>query len=261
VKERVLAAGLLAVSLHAFAQSREPSSSVFTWTLEQDLPLGVLSLAVALTPLLTPTDPGPLPGKLERRAVPFFDRPLMAPYHEGLDLASSYGVYGLLLLPALSVAPNAAVKGTLPAYAVMYAEAFLLTAGTKNLLKNAVSRYRPYVYADGVPPGKEDDYDNSFPSGSTAYAFLGAGFLSATYRAEFPESRWNVPIIAGGYTLATGIAAMRIASGSHFLSDVLAGAAIGSFYGWLLPALHRKSARSPFTLRATPAALTVSLRF
>jgi len=26
----------------------------------------------------------------------------------------------------------------------------------------------------------------------------------------------------------------------HFLTDVLAGAAIGSFYGWLIPFLHKR---------------------
>jgi membrane-associated phospholipid phosphatase len=33
---------------------------------------------------------------------------------------------------------------------------------------------------------------------------------------------------------------MRIVSGSHFLSDVFVGAAIGSLYGWLLPFLHTR---------------------
>ena len=68
-------------------------------------------------------------------------------------------------------------------------------------------------------------------------AFLSAGFLSATFSAEYPDSPWKIPIIAGVYTLATGIATFRIASGSHFLTDVLTGAAIGSLYGWVIPLL------------------------
>jgi membrane-associated phospholipid phosphatase len=100
------------------------------------------------------------------------------------------------------------------------------------------------MYADGVPAGKEDDYYNSFPSGSTALAFLSAGFLSATFAAEYPASRWKIPVISGAYALAGGIAAARILSGSHFLTDVLAGAAIGSLYGWIVPLLHKKQAHS-----------------
>ncbi|MDR0411846.1 MAG: phosphatase PAP2 family protein [Treponema sp.] len=42
------------------------------------------------------------------------------------------------------------------------------------------------------------------------------------------------------YTLAAEIASMRIVSGSHFLTDVLTGAAIGSFHGWIIPFLHKR---------------------
>jgi membrane-associated phospholipid phosphatase len=122
----------------------------------------------------------------------------------------------------------------------MYTEAFLLTYGTKDLLKFAVARNRPYTYFGDVPAGDEEDYYNSFPSGHTAFAFLGASFLSATFAAEYPDSKWKAPLIAGSYTLATGIALMRILSGNHFLTDVLVGAAIGSFYGRLVPALHAR---------------------
>ncbi|MDR0637866.1 MAG: phosphatase PAP2 family protein [Spirochaetaceae bacterium] len=269
MRKRLLAAWLFALSVHGFAQNHEsiqdhesaPSTfqqSAFTWSVEKDAPLGFLSLAVMLSPLFVHNEPKYLPGKQDRNNVPFFDRPLMAPYNEPLDIVSDYGVYGILFLPVLSVWPNIGNTNTLLTYAVMYTEAFLLTAGTKNLLKNTVIRYRPYVYADGIPSGKERDYDNSFPSGSTAYAFLGAGFLSATFSREFPESLWKIPFIAGSYALAAGIASMRIASGSHFLSDVLTGAAIGSLYGWLIPALHRRPSRA--TIHVSSNALIVSLK-
>ena len=271
MRKRLLAALLFAISVygfaqdHGFAQNHGPApsafqQSVFSWSVEKDVPLGILSLAAALSPLFVHNEPGTLPGKQNRNNVPSFDRPLMAPYSKPLDIVSDYGVYGILLLPILSVVPNIGNKNTLLTYTVMYAEAFLLTAGPKDLLKNAVIRYRPYVYADGIPSGKEHDYDNSFPSGSTAYAFLGAGFLSATFSHEFPESPWKIPVIAGSYTLAAGIASMRIASGSHFLSDVLAGAAIGSLYGWLIPMFHRKPSHAPLMLHLSGNALIVSLK-
>ena len=37
---------------------------------------------------------------------------------------------------------------------------------------------------------------------------------------------------------------MRIAAGKHFLSDVLTGAAIGSFWGYAVPKLHEISDRA-----------------
>ena len=54
----------------------------------------------------------------------------------------------------------------------------------------------------------------------------------------FPESKWKVPVIIGSYTLATLSGTLRILSGSHFFSDVLVGATIGSAIGITVPLLH-----------------------
>jgi undecaprenyl-diphosphatase len=234
LKKWLVAVCLFSVAVHGFAQS------AFTYSFPKDLFIGAAALGVGLAPFAVHNEPDEFPGKRDRDDVNPFDRPFMFSYNRPLDMVSDYGVYSMLLLPALSVVPNIRDPGTLLTYGVMYAEAFAFTVGTVVLLKNAIIRYRPYMYADGVPSGKEDDYHNSFPSGSTAYAFLGAGFVSATYSREFPESRWKIPVIAGSYTLATGVASMRILSGSHFLSDVLAGAAIGTLCGWLVPAFHKR---------------------
>jgi membrane-associated phospholipid phosphatase len=111
----------------------------------------------------------------------------MFSYNKPLDIASDYGVYAMLLIPALSVIPNITDTNTLLTYGVMYAEALLLAFGTEELLKNAIIRYRPYMYEDGIPDGKGNDYYDSLPSGATALAFLGATFLSTTFSEEFPE--------------------------------------------------------------------------
>jgi membrane-associated phospholipid phosphatase len=179
-----------------------------------------------------------------------------------LDKISDYGVYGLLALPVISLAGQIKDMDAWLTYGIMYTEAFFLTFGTKDLLKNAIIRYRPYVYDNGRPAGLEDDYYNSFPSGSTALAFLSAGFLSATFSAEYPDSPWKVPIIAGMYTLATGVGACRIISGSHFLTDVLAGAAIGSLYGWVIPILHkRQNNGNNISMNFTGNGFIVALKF
>jgi membrane-associated phospholipid phosphatase len=116
------------------------------------------------------------------------------------------------------------------------------------------------MYENGLPDGKDNDYYNSFPSGSTAYVFLGATFLSVTFSQEYPESKWKLPVKIGSYTLATGIASMRIISGSHFLSDVLTGTAIGSFYGWIIPFLHKKQNKNGLAINFTGNGLSVLLK-
>lgn len=71
---------------------------------------------------------------------------------------------------------------------------------------------------------------NSFPSGHTATAFTGAELVRKEYG--------NIPGLCA-YTLATGVAVMRLYNNRHWLNDVLAGAGIGILSAkigfWLLP--------------------------
>ncbi|MDR1301272.1 MAG: phosphatase PAP2 family protein [Treponema sp.] len=237
------------------------SQSVYTLDLKKDIIIGTLSLGIGISPFFINNEPENIPRGLNKHKINSFDRSVMFSYNKPLDIVSDYGVYTLLLLPAFSIMPDIKNINTLLTYGIMYSEAFLLTLGTKDTLKNAIIRYRPYMYADGVPAGKEKDYYNSFPSGSTAYAFLGATFLTTTFSQEFPESTWKLPVIMGSYTLATGIGAMRILSGSHFLTDVFVGAAIGSLYGWLIPWLHLKNDNEHIKIIPTGNGMLVSLRF
>ena len=85
-------------------------------------------------------------------------------------------------------------------------------------LKKATGRKRPcalepHCWATLLPP---DQF--SFPSGHTITAFAVAVSLSLFY----PE------LAVGLFFCALSVAASRILLGMHFLSDVLAGAAIGT---------------------------------
>ena len=68
---------------------------------------------------------------------------------------------------------------------------------------------------------------NSFPSGHTATAFLGAVLLDTEYRDEAP---W---LVGSCYALAATTAYMRIRNNRHYINDVVAGAAIGYISGKL----------------------------
>jgi len=72
---------------------------------------------------------------------------------------------------------------------------------------------------------------NSFPSGHTTTAFIGAEMMNQ-------EFGWRSPWYSvAGYSLATGTAVLRIMNNRHWLSDVVAGAGIGmlttKFTYWL----------------------------
>lgn len=75
---------------------------------------------------------------------------------------------------------------------------------------------------DGVTSWRPDGSDShSFPSGHTAWAFMGA--TMAAYELG-GTSGWYA---FGAYTLATGIAVERVMDRHHYPTDVMAGAGIG----------------------------------
>ncbi len=77
---------------------------------------------------------------------------------------------------------------------------------------------------------------NSFPSGHTLTAFMGAELIRREYGEEYPG------IAVAGYAVATGVGLMRIYNDYHWASDVLAGAGVGilsaSLMYWLAPYLR-----------------------
>jgi len=90
------------------------------------------------------------------------------------------------------------------------ATAYLLMGSTVYILKNSTNTLRP----DGSSR-------NSFPSGHTATAFMGAEFLYQEYK--------DVSVWYGiaGYTVAAGTGFFRMYNNRHWLTDVAAGAGIG----------------------------------
>lgn len=80
---------------------------------------------------------------------------------------------------------------------------------------------------------------NSFPSGHTATAFMGAQYLYEEYKNVSP---W---IGYAGYVVAAATGYLRIYNHRHYFNDVVAGACIGilstKFAYWLYPKLFKKS--------------------
>lgn len=79
---------------------------------------------------------------------------------------------------------------------------------------------------------------NSFPSGHTGTAFMGAEFLRREY---WHKSKW---IGFAGYAVAAGVGYLRIHNDRHWINDVVGGAALGylstTFAYWIYPKIFRK---------------------
>lgn len=114
------------------------------------------------------------------------------------------------------------------------------------ILKHVIGRPRPkFMHAGNFEfsPVSGSGWD-SFPSGHAAAAFAVATVLAT----KFPRVRW--PILA----VAVVIAASRIIRGSHYLTDVAGGAALGCIIGMIAahPWREWRSSAGMAVCRMTP---------
>lgn len=93
---------------------------------------------------------------------------------------------------------------------IILTSAYLIMGTTVNIIKSTGNEMRP----DGTS-------NNSFPSGHTATAFMGAEFLYQEYK--------DVSVWYGisGYLVAAGTGFFRMYNDRHWFSDVATGAGIG----------------------------------
>lgn len=114
---------------------------------------------------------------------------------------------------------------------IILATSYLLMASTVTGLKHITKIERP----DG------SNFD-SFPSGHTATAFVGAEFMWQEYK---DKSVWYG---ISGYVVAAGTGAFRMYNNKHWLTDVTMGAGIGILSTkaayWLFPVINQKIFKS-----------------
>lgn len=114
-----------------------------------------------------------------------------------------------------------------------YVDLTIIT-GTASLMLAAIV----YPTKDLVYSSRPDGSGfNSFPSGHSAWAFMGAEIMRREYSHVSP---W---IGVSGYVIATGTAFLRLYNGAHWFTDVVAGAGIGILCAeaayWLYPAITK----------------------
>lgn len=102
----------------------------------------------------------------------------------------------------------------------------------------AVTKGAKMAFKESRPDGNGED---AFPSGHTAISFMCAEFLWQEFRASKPWIGYT------GYALAAGVAYLRVHNNRHWVSDVVAGAAVGmlstKFAYWLYPKLFKEHKR------------------
>ncbi len=126
---------------------------------------------------------------------------------------------------------------------LLVAETVAISGLVAQTIKYAVGRKRPFVAELPTLGKKTREYaDNnlSFYSQHTNLAFcLVFSFGTIAHIRKYQAEPW---IWGLGLPAASLIGYSRIASQKHYLTDVLVGAGMGAFSGWLVPWLHSHQA-------------------
>ena len=154
--------------------------------------------------------------------LPFFSTKVDT-YLKWLPLGS------VLILDAFNVDTRGDVKEQL----LIRGCAVGLLAAIVQPLKKVTHEFRPNL------TGKE----NSFPSSHTAMSFLGAEMLHQELKDNYPIASYL------GYGASTATGVLRILKNKHWLTDVLAGAALGILVGKGVYALAKKLKKQPQPLK------------
>lgn len=186
----------------------------------------------------------------DRNSLLAIDRPAVTGAHRPSantwsNVGSASAVAFAVIDPILSAYREQSLQTGLVDF-LLYAETLALTQATTNLVKLAVRRPRPAAYRAAEANRDNPDYSNvetdsalSFFSGHASItASVGA---TATYLAftRSPSSWRPWATLVGATGLTTFVSIQRVRSGSHFPTDVIAGAVAGAGIGILVPHLHR----------------------
>ncbi len=164
-----------------------------------------------------------------------------SPARAGNDTLTTYGDIGQLAIPAIA-GVIALVKEDDAEGLVQLGLTSVVTIGLTYGLKYSVDRERP------------NGGGQSFPSGHTASAFMGASFLHYRYGWEY-----GVP----AYAAAALVGYSRVAADKHYWEDVVAAAVLANITAYIFTnTLNENVVIVPFAnLRKKNFGITAAIRF
>lgn len=166
--------------------------------------------------------------RLARRVAKHRDHPLLTAAGTAAEIGDQPP---LVTLNLLTIAAGAVLRRPdVVRTGVRMLVAHGLATGIKAAIKTRLDRTRPHALLEGqgdrLGKGRHDSHDfNSFPSGHTAGAVAVAAAVAHGRR----------DVAGAAYGTAAAIAGVQVPRGSHYVSDVVAGAAIG----WLSERISR----------------------
>ncbi len=196
---------------------------------------------------------------LNKADIPAFDRWATEYSSTGVRTASDIALGISLALPVLVLSE---FSDDYIHLAGMYAETMALTWSVTNFIKTS-GRIRPLAYNPdaSLADRQSADMRQSFLSGHTSASVAALVFLATIYEGYKPGTTMTKVFWVGGIGLGLTTGALRIFSGMHFPTDVLAGAVVGGIIGYMVPKLHEQEKVSVgiAPASAAPPMLTVRI--
>jgi undecaprenyl-diphosphatase len=163
-------------------------------------------------------------ARWDRAVVEAFQHAHWGPANWCFELLSDWWVKSLLVI-GIGLLADVWVR-RLPLAAGLATASYFAADGITQALKHTFDRPRPPLADPAVHPLVATPHSFSMPSGHASTAFAAALAVGLVH----PRLRW--PLLA----LASLVALSRVWLGVHYLTDVIAGAALGTAVGaaaWL----------------------------
>lgn len=224
--------------------------------------IGLTSLGLYLENEITPLTEREV-DSFSEEDVNWLDRGACSNWSPRADRASTLLATAFTLSP-LTLFLCGDMRDDAGAITTMYLETLLLTVGTARLSKGLAARTRPAAYNRDVPmveKTKSAKFRKSFYSQHTALASSSVFFLATVYSAYHSGSKWEPYVWGGALCSASLVGYLRIKAGMHFPTDVLVGALIGGFTGYLVPRIHENHHDSTVCPSCDTHGLKIRLNF
>lgn len=203
--------------------------------------LGVwVAQSTGTVPILQVAENGTLKA-LDPSAINAFDRSATRNWSPEAAGISDILMYSSAVMPLALSFSGVGSKQPLTVTA-MHMETLLLNGGVTFLMKNIFQRPRPFM--SNSDPRIPDHLRlsrtarRSFPSGHTSTSFASMVFLATVFSELYPDSDAKAYVWGGCLAVAGTTGYLRYKAGYHYPTDILAGAALGAFVGWLVPRQH-----------------------
>lgn len=231
-------------------------SPPYKLTFKREIPFIISSGAILGTGFIVAAHNKTKPFTIEElatlnvRSINAFDRGSVYNYSPSSATTSDYIRTGITILPILLLSEHHTKQDIAPLLA-MSVEVMAVTYGITTTVKNLVNRARPNVYNSLTPMSERTSAGSrqSFFSGHTSHTAAASFFVAKIISDYHPNMNkgtkialWSVSSFVPAMT-----AYLRVQSGKHFPTDVMAGYAAGALTGWLIPHLHKVKKDGPLS--------------